>query len=126
MSCNIYPSKIHFPSSSSQLSGNSLNWSNKFTLPWFFITNNSKNLFHLNEQICKFFAAIYSIISNCGVNKDIVALELLKRRCAPILFYVLDAIFFNAKIKDAICKAWNNNNKNKHFLIYKLPTPLVD
>ena len=25
----IYPGKIHFPSSSSQLSGNSLNWSNK-------------------------------------------------------------------------------------------------
>ena len=82
----IYPGKIHFPSSSIQLGGNSLNWSNKLRYLGISITNNSKNLFDLNEQIGKFYTAIHSIISNCGVNKELVALELLKRKCAPILF----------------------------------------
>ena len=42
-----------------------------------FITNNSKNLFHLNDPIGKLYAAIHSIISNCGVNKELV-IESLK------------------------------------------------
>ena len=42
-----------------------------------------------------------------GVYKELVALELLKRKCAPILFYALDAISMNNKIRDVICKAWN-------------------
>ena len=103
----IYPGKIHFPSSSIQLGGNSLNWSNKLRYLGIFITNNSKNLFDLNEQIGKFYAAIHSIISNSGLNKEFVALELLKRKCAPIFFYALDAIFINKIIRDVICKAWN-------------------
>ena len=64
----IYPGKIHLPSSSIQLGGNSLNWSNKLRHFGIFITKNSKNLFDLNELIGKFYAAIHSIISNCGVN----------------------------------------------------------
>ena len=103
----IYPGKIHFPSSSIQLGGVSLNWSNKLRYLVIFITNNSENLFDLNEQIDKFYAAIHSIISNYGVNKELVALELLKRKCAPIFFYALDAISINNKIRDVICKAWN-------------------
>ena len=31
----------------------------------------------------------------------------MKRKCAPILFYALDAISINNKIRDVICKAWN-------------------
>ena len=89
------------------MGGNSLNWSNKLRHFGIFITKNSKNLFDLNELIGKFYAAIHSIISNCGVNKELVAPELLKHKCAPILFYALDAISFNNKIKDVICKAWN-------------------
>ena len=103
----ILHGKIHFPSSSIQLGGNSLNWSNKLHYLGIFISNNSKNFFDLNEQISKFYAAIRSIISNCGVNKDLVALELLKRKCAPIFFCALDAISINNKIRDAICKARN-------------------
>ena len=76
----IYPGKINFPSSNIQLGGNSLNWSNELRYLGIFITNNSKTLFDLNEKICKFYAAIHSIIFNCGVNKEIVALELLKRK----------------------------------------------
>ena len=64
-------------------------------------------MFDLNEQIDKFYASIHSIISNCGVNKELVTLELLKRNCAPILSYALDAIFVNNKVRDVICKAWN-------------------
>ena len=71
----IYPGKIHFPSSSIQMGGISLNWSNKLHYLDIFITNNSKNLFDLNEQIGKFYTAIHSIISNCGVNKELFALE---------------------------------------------------
>ena len=100
-----HPGKIHFPSSRIQLGGISLNWSNKLRYFGIFITNNSKNLFDLNEQIGKFYAVIHSIISNCGVNKELVALELLKRKCAPILFYALDTISINNKIRDVICKA---------------------
>ena len=102
-----YPGKIRLPSSSIQLSGNCLNWSNKLHFLGIFITNNSKNFFNLKEQIGKFYAAIHSIISNCGVNKELVALELLKRKCAPILFYALHAISVNNKVRDVICKAWN-------------------
>ena len=50
----IYPGKIHFPSSSIQLGGNSLNMSNKLRYLGIFIINNFKNLFDLNEQIDKF------------------------------------------------------------------------
>ena len=50
----IYPSKIHLPSSSIQLGGNSLNWSNKLFYFGSFNTKNSKHLFDLNEQIDKF------------------------------------------------------------------------
>ena len=64
-------------------------------------------MFDLNEQIGKFCAAIHSIISNCGVNKEIAALELLKRKCAPILVYALDAISVNNKVRGVIFKAWN-------------------
>ena len=67
-----------------------------------FFINNSKNLFDLYEQIDKFYAAIYSIISNCGVNQELVALELLKRKCALILSYALDAISVNNKVRDVI------------------------
>ena len=94
-----YPGKIHFPSSSIQLGGNSLNWSNKLRYLGIFITNNFKNLFDLNEQIGKFYAAIHSIISICGVNKDLVAFELLKRKCAPILFNALDASLLMIKLE---------------------------
>ena len=64
-------------------------------------------MFDLNEQIGKFYAAIHSIISNCSVNEELVALELLKCKCAPILFYALDAISITNKIRNVICKAWN-------------------
>ena len=82
----IYPGKIHFPSLSIQLGGINLNWSNKLRYLGIFITNNSKKFFDLNEQIGEFYAAIHSIIFNCGVNKELVALELLKRKCAPVFF----------------------------------------
>ena len=101
----IYPGKIHLPSSSIQLGGNSLNWSNKLFYFGSFNTNNSKHLFDLNEQIDKFYAAIHSIISNNGVNKEHVTLKSLKRKCAPILFYALDAISVNNKVRDVLCKA---------------------
>ena len=71
----IYPGKIHFPSLSIQLGGIGLNWSNKLCYLGNFIAKNFKNLFDLNEQIGKFYAAIHSIISNCGINKEFVALE---------------------------------------------------
>ena len=103
----IYPGKILLPTSSIQLYGNSLNWSNKLRYLGIFITNNSKNLFDLNEQVGKFYAAIYSVISNCGNNKELVALEILKLKCAPILFYALDAVSVNNKVRDIISKAWN-------------------
>ena len=70
----IYPGKIHFPLSSIQLGGNSLNWSNKLRYLGIFITNTSKNVFDLNEQIRKFYAAIHSIISNCDVTKNLLLL----------------------------------------------------
>ena len=101
----IFPGKIHLPSSSIQLGGKNLNWFNKLRYLCIFITSNSKNLFDLNEQIGKFYAAIHSIISNCGVNKELVALDLLKRKYTPILFYALNAISINNKIRDVICKS---------------------
>ena len=73
-------------------------------------------MFDLNEQIGKCYAVIHSIISNCGVNKELVILELLKRKCAPILFYALDAISINNKIRDVICKVWHVSTR----LILKL------
>ena len=76
----IYPSKIHLPSLNIQLGGNSLNWYKKLRYIGIFITNNSKNLFDLNKQIDKFYAAIHSVISNCSANKELVALEILKRK----------------------------------------------
>ena len=82
----IYPGKIHFPSSSIQFGGSSLHCCNKLRYLGIFITNNSKNLFDVNDQIGKFYAAIHSIISNCGVNKEIVALELLKRKYPFLCF----------------------------------------
>ena len=66
-----------------------------------------KIFFDLNEQIGNFYATIHSIISNYGLNKELVALELLKHKCAPFLFYALDAISVNDKVRDVICKAWN-------------------
>ena len=102
----IYPDIIHLPSSF-QLGGDSLNWSNKLCYLNIFITVNSKNLFDLNNKIGKFYAAIYLVISNCGLNKELVALELLKHKCAPILLYALDAIFVNNKVRYVTCKARN-------------------
>ena len=66
-------------------------------------------MFDLNEQIIKFYRAIHSIISNCGVNKKLVAFEFLQRQCAPFLFYALDAISVTNKVRDVICKAWNSS-----------------
>ena len=100
-----YPGKIHLPSSSILLGGNSLNWSDKLCFIGICIDNNSKNLFDLNEQIGKIYAAIHSIISYCGENKKLVAFELLKHKCALILFYALDTISINNKVRDVICKA---------------------
>ena len=83
-------------------------------------------MFNLNEQIDKFYAVIHSIISSCGVNKELVTFELLKRKCAPILIYTLDAIF-NNKVRNVICKAWNastrlifniNKRESKGYLFY--------
>ena len=65
----ICPGKIHLLLSCIQLGGNSLNWFNKLRFFGIFITYNSKNLFDLNEQIGKFYAAIHSIICNCSVIK---------------------------------------------------------
>ena len=45
----ICPGKIHLSSSSIQLGDYKLNWSNKLRYLGTFITNNSKNLFYLNE-----------------------------------------------------------------------------
>ena len=101
---SIYPGKIHLPSSSIQLSSNCLNWSIKSLYLGIFITNNSKNLFDLNEQIGKFYAAIHLAISNYSLNiEERVALDLLKRKCVPVLFYALDAISVHNKVKNAIC-----------------------
>ena len=44
-----YPDKIHLPSSGIQLGVNNVNWSNKLRYHGIFISNNSKNLFDLNE-----------------------------------------------------------------------------
>ena len=40
-------------------------------------------------------------------NKEMVRLEILKRQCAPILFYGLDAIKINGNFVNLISKAWN-------------------
>ena len=88
----MYTPKIHLPLSRIQLGVNSLNWLNKFRYLGIFIANNSKNLFDLNKQ-GKFYAAIHSIISNCGLSEELFVLEILKRKCTCIYpFYALDAI----------------------------------
>ena len=44
-------------------------------------------------------------LTACGLNKEIVALEILNRKCALILSYALDAISINNKVRDVIFKA---------------------
>ena len=85
----INPGKIRLALSSIQLSGNSLNRSNKLRDFGIFIIDSSKNLFNLNEQVGKFHVAIHSVVSNCGLNKEFGALEILKRKRIPILFMLL-------------------------------------
>ena len=43
----------------------------------------------------------------CGSTNEFVLLEILKTKCAPILFYGVDAISISNKIKQAISKAWS-------------------
>ena len=45
------------------------------------------------------------MVSCC--NKEVVRLEILKRQCAPILFYGLDAIKINGNIVNLFSKARN-------------------
>ena len=81
-------------------------------------------MFNLNEQFDKFDTAIHSIISNYGVNKELVILELLERKCAPILFHALGAIAVNNKVRHVICKAWrlifniNRRESTRHLFYY--------
>ena len=52
--------------------------------------------------------AIHYNISNCSVNKELGALELLKRRLnAHLSFLCSKCISVNNKVTDVICKAWN-------------------
>ena len=53
------------------------------------------------QQFIKLF------LTACGVNKELVSLELSRCKCAPLLFYALDKISVNKKTRDVICKAWN-------------------
>ena len=45
----------------------------------------------------------FQLFLNCSVNKELVAPELLKHKCAPILSYALDSISVNNKVRDVIC-----------------------
>ena len=42
----------------------------------------------------------------CGSTNELVLLEILETKCAPILFYEIDAISISSNIKQAINKAW--------------------
>ena len=81
--------KIHLSSSNVYLGGNSFNRSNKLLYLNIFIAHNSENFFDLNKRVGKFYAAFLSAISNCGLNKKLVTLEILKRKWAPIFFLTL-------------------------------------
>ena len=100
----IYLGKIHLPSSSIQLDCNSLNWSLSlgYVILQYYYYNNCKNLFDLNEQVVKFYATIHSFISNCVLNQELVALEILKRKCTPTILHALKSrrnIFLITKLE---------------------------
>jgi hypothetical protein len=103
----MYPDKLKFPVSSILLNGVELQWVNKLHYLGISICNDSKHIFDVSKQISDFYGAIHSIITNCGPNRELVTLEILKRKCAPILFYGLDCINVDYVIKDSISKAWN-------------------
>ena len=43
----------------------------------------------------------------CGATNEPVLLDILKTKCAPMLYYGIDVISINNNIKQAISKAWN-------------------
>ena len=100
----IYPDKIHIPSSDIDLNGQKLKLIDKLKYLGVYIINNFKQLFDVSEQVTKFYSSIHSVVSCC--NKEMVRLEILKRKCAPILFYGLDSIKINGNIVNLIRKAW--------------------
>ena len=55
----------------------------------------------------KFCGSVHSVLTYCSVNGELVLLELLKSKYASIIFYGLDVIFIDFKIREAISKAWN-------------------
>ena len=101
----IYPGKIHISCSDIDLNGQKLKLIDKLKYLGVYIKNNFKQLFDVSEQVAKFYSSFHSVASCC--NMEMVRLEILKRQCAPILFYGLDAIKINGNIVNIISKAWN-------------------
>jgi hypothetical protein len=104
----IYPGCVNrVPVSSLSINGIDLPWVAKLRYLGVFITNNSKNVFDITEQIRKFYGSVHSILSHTDTNNELVVLEILKKQCSPILFYGLNAICISNSMRDMVSKAWN-------------------
>ena len=70
-------------------------------------TNNPNCIFNINIQLTKFYSSVHSVLMQCGSTNELVLFEILKTKCAPILFYGIDASSINNNNKQAISKTWN-------------------
>jgi hypothetical protein len=104
----IYPyNSYRVPVSSLCINNVNLPWVFKLRYLGIFITNNSKQVFDVTDQISKFYGSMHSVLSHTDASNELVILEILKKQCSPILFYGLNAISVTSNIRDVISKAWN-------------------
>jgi hypothetical protein len=105
----LHPSQRNYvPPSVLKLGECELGWVHRMRYLGVFIVNNPKGLFDVSAQVTKFYGSVHALLAQCGnLNRELVMLEILRTKCAPILFYGLDAISINNDIRDVISKAWN-------------------
>ena len=104
----IYPGYgTKIPASTLCINNVNLPWVTKLRYLGVYITNNSKNIFDVSEQVQKFYGCMHSVLSHTDVNNELIILEILKKQCAPILFYALNAINVTNNIREVVSKAWN-------------------
>ena len=61
-----------------------LNWVNKLCYLGIYFVDKPNRLFDVHEQIAKFYRLVHSILTYCGINKELLLLKLLMSKCAPI------------------------------------------
>ena len=105
----FHPTIVNFiPCTCLVIDNHKLEWVCKLRYLGVFLVNNSKCLFDVSAQIAKFYGSVHSVLVHCaGVNKEVILLEILKTKCAPVLFYGFDAMHVDNATRDVVSKAWN-------------------